>query len=73
ALVAGLARVGLWPPRWPWLPWACGLALAAALGYAWLAGGGVPVQRACLMLAVVLAWRLRFRHVGALFPFLLAL
>lgn len=73
ALVAGLARVGLWPRQWPWLPWACGLALAAALGYAWLAGGGVPVQRACLMLAVVLAWRLRFRHVGALFPFLLAL
>jgi len=38
ALIAGLARYGLWPGRWPWLPWACGLAFAAALGYALLAG-----------------------------------
>jgi len=73
ALVAGLARWGLWPRRLPWLPWACGLAFTAALAYGWLAGAGVPVQRACLMLAVVLAWRLRFRHLGALFPLLLAL
>ncbi|ANI04775.1 DNA internalization-related competence protein ComEC/Rec2 [Pseudomonas putida SJTE-1] len=72
-LVAGLARWGLWPARLPWLPWACGLAMAAALAYGWLAGGGVPVQRACLMLAVVLLWRLRFRHLGAFFPLLLAL
>ncbi len=72
-LVAGLARWGLWPARLPWLPWACGLAMAAALAYGWLAGAGVPVQRACLMLAVVLLWRLRFRHLGAFFPLLLAL
>ncbi|WP_085675532.1 MULTISPECIES: DNA internalization-related competence protein ComEC/Rec2 [unclassified Pseudomonas] len=72
-LVAGLARWGLWPRRWPWLPWACGLALAAALAYGWLAGAGVPVQRACLMLAVVLLWRLRYRQLGAMFPLLLAL
>ncbi|MDW9404769.1 DNA internalization-related competence protein ComEC/Rec2 [Pseudomonas soli] len=72
-LVAGLARLGAWPSRWPWLPWACGLAMAAALGYGWLAGFGVPVQRACLMLAVVLLWRLRFRHLGAALPLLLAL
>ncbi|EKT4542812.1 DNA internalization-related competence protein ComEC/Rec2, partial [Pseudomonas putida] len=72
-LVAGLARWGLWPARLPWLPWACGLAMAAALAYGWLAGGGVPVQRACLMLAVVLLWRLRFRHLGAFFSLLLAL
>ena len=73
ALVAGLARWGLWPRRLPWLPWACGLALASALAYGWLAGAGVPVQRACLMLAVVLLWRLRFRHLGAMLPLLLAL
>ncbi|HGA2317433.1 TPA: DNA internalization-related competence protein ComEC/Rec2 [Pseudomonas putida] len=73
ALVAGLARWGLWPRRWPWLPWACGLALAVALAYGWLAGAGVPVQRACLMLAVVLLWRLRFRQLGAMLPLLLAL
>lgn len=73
ALVAGLARYGVWPQRWPWLPWACSLAMAAALVYGWLAGAGVPVQRACLMLAVVLVWRLRFRHLGAFFPWLLAL
>ncbi|MFG0272947.1 DNA internalization-related competence protein ComEC/Rec2 [Pseudomonas sp. zjy_14] len=72
-LVAVLARWGLWPARLLWLPWACGLAMAAALAYGWLAGGGVPVQRACLMLAVVLLWRLRFRHLGAFFPLLLAL
>ncbi|MBO9549842.1 DNA internalization-related competence protein ComEC/Rec2 [Pseudomonas sp.] len=73
ALVSGLARWGLWPQGWPWLPWACGLAMAAALGYGWLAGAGVPVQRACLMLAVVLLWRLRFRQLGAVLPLLLAL
>ncbi|WP_369990436.1 DNA internalization-related competence protein ComEC/Rec2 [Pseudomonas xanthosomatis] len=72
-LVAGLARLGLWPARLPWLPWACGLALTAALAYGWLAGFGVPVQRACLMLAVVLLWRLRFRHLGAATPLLMAL
>ncbi|WP_415842655.1 DNA internalization-related competence protein ComEC/Rec2, partial [Pseudomonas reidholzensis] len=72
-LVAGLARWGAWPRRWPWLPWACGSAMAAALGYGWLAGFGVPVQRACLMLAVVLLWRLRFRHLGSAVPLLLAL
>lgn len=72
-LVAGLARCGLWPTRLPWLPWACGLAMGAALAYGWLAGAGVPVQRACLMLAVVLLWRLRFRHLGATLPLLLAL
>lgn len=72
-LVAGLARLGAWPGRLPWLPWACGLAMAAALAYGALAGFQVPVQRACLMLATVLVWRLRFRHLGAFFPLLLAL
>nr|WP_314878179.1 DNA internalization-related competence protein ComEC/Rec2 [uncultured Pseudomonas sp.] len=72
-LVAGLARYGGWPRRWPWLPWACGLAMTAALGYGWLAGFGVPVQRACLMLAVVMLWRLRFRQLGAFVPLLMAL
>lgn len=72
-VIAGLARLGVWPGRWPWLPWACGLAMASALGYGALAGFQVPVQRACLMLATVLLWRLRFRHLGAFFPLLLAL
>ncbi|HGM5552087.1 TPA: DNA internalization-related competence protein ComEC/Rec2 [Pseudomonas putida] len=71
-LVAGLARFGLWPLRWPWLPWACGLAFAAALGYGLLAGFDVPVQRACVMVGLVLLWRLRFRHLGAWWPLLLA-
>lgn len=73
ALVAGLARLGWWPQRLPWLPWACGLSLLAALGYGWLAGFQVPVQRACLMLAAVLLWRLRFRQLGATVPWLLAI
>lgn len=72
-LVALLARHALWPRRLPWLPWACALALVAALGYGWLAGFGVPVQRACVMVAVVLLWRLRFRHLGFWLPLLLAL
>ena len=73
ALIAGLARYGCWPSRWPWLPWACGLAFAAALGYGLLAGFGVPVQRACVMVGLVLLWRLRFRHLGLWWPLLLAL
>ncbi|MGE8068421.1 DNA internalization-related competence protein ComEC/Rec2 [Pseudomonas sp. NPDC089569] len=72
-LVAGLARYGLWPGRLPWLPWACGLAFSAALGYGLLAGFEVPVRRACLMIGLVLLWRLRFRHLGAWWPLLLAL
>ena len=71
--VAGLARFGLWPGLLPWLPWACGLALGAALGYGWLAGFEVPVQRACTMLALVLLWRLRFRQLGVWTPLLAAL
>ncbi|MFT0473254.1 DNA internalization-related competence protein ComEC/Rec2 [Pseudomonas antarctica] len=72
-LVAGLARYGCWPRALPWLPWACGLAFAAALGYGLLAGFGVPVQRACVMVGLVLLWRLRFRHLGVWWPLLLAL
>ncbi|KAA0944657.1 MULTISPECIES: DNA internalization-related competence protein ComEC/Rec2 [unclassified Pseudomonas] len=72
-LVAGLARYGCWPRRLPWLPWACGLAFAAALAYGLLAGFEVPVQRACVMVGLVLLWRLRFRHLGIWWPLLLAL
>lgn len=72
-LVAMLARFGLWPRRCPWLPWACALAFAAGVGYGVLAGFDVPVRRACVMLAVVLLWRLRFRHLGFLTPLLVAL
>ena len=71
-LVVMLFRLGWWPRRQPWLPWACGLAFAAALGYGLLAGFQVPVQRACIMLAVVLLWRLRFRHLGVAWPVLIA-
>ena len=73
AIVAGLARFGCWPRALPSLPWACGLAFAAALGYGLLAGFQVPVQRACIMLGLVLLWRLRFRHLGVGWPLLLAL
>lgn len=72
-LVAGLARLGCWPRAWPWLPWACGLAFAGALGYGLLAGFQVPIQRACLMVGLVLLWRWRFRHLGVWRPFALAL
>src|SRR5690606_38805042 len=72
-LVLLMARWGLWPRRLPWLPWACGLALAGALGYGWLAGFEVPVRRACVMVAIVLVWRLRFRHLGVWLPLLISL
>lgn len=72
-LIAAMARYGVWPGRLPWLPWACGLAFAAALGYGLLAGFDVPVRRACVMIGLVLLWRLRFRHLGAWWTLLLAL
>ncbi|MFC5698490.1 DNA internalization-related competence protein ComEC/Rec2 [Pseudomonas sp. GCM10022186] len=72
-LVAALARFGFWPRRLPWLPCACALAFAGGLGYGLLAGFDVPVQRACVMIAVVLLWRLRFRHLGFFLPLLVAL
>lgn len=71
--VALLSRVGFWPARLPWLPCACLLAGFGALAYGWLAGFDVPVQRACLMVGLVLAWRLRFRHLGVWLPLLVAL
>jgi competence protein ComEC len=72
-LVALLARWGIWPQRIPWLPCACGFALSGALAYGWLAGFEVPVQRALAMVALVLLWRLRFRHLGVWLPLLIAL
>ena len=71
--IALLARYGLWPRFFPWLPWACALAFVGATGYGLLAGFEVPVQRACVMLGLVLAWRLWFRHLGVWLPFILAL
>lgn len=73
ALVLGLFRLGCWPRGWPWLPCACALAMLGALGYGLLAGFEVPVQRACAMLAIVLLWRWRFRHLGVWLPLLVAL
>lgn len=65
-LVAAGALWLTWPQRLPWLPWACGLAFVGATGYGLLAGFEVPVQRACMMLALVLLWRLRFPTLGCL-------
>lgn len=72
-LVQGLARIGWWPPNWPWLPWACGLSLLGSLGYGLLAGFDTPVQRACIMIACLLLWRLRFRQLAVWLPYLVAL
>ncbi len=72
-LIAGLARWGLWPRFVPWLPAACSLAFAAALAYGLLAGFEVPVRRACVMIGMVLLWRLRFRQLGVSWPMLLSL
>jgi competence protein ComEC len=72
-LIAGLARLGWWPRAWPWLPCACALAFAGALGYGLLAGFEVPVRRACVMVGLALLWRWRFRHLGVGLPLLMAL
>jgi competence protein ComEC len=72
-LVALMARWGIWTQRIAWLPCACGLALAGSLAYGWLAGFEVPVQRALVMVTLVLVWRLRFRHLGVWLPLLIAL
>ncbi|WP_347506764.1 DNA internalization-related competence protein ComEC/Rec2 [Pseudomonas anguilliseptica] len=72
-LVAGLARWGFWPRSWPWLPFACAMAFAGALAYGLLAGFEVPVQRACVMVGLVLLWRWRFRYLGVWLPLLMAL
>lgn len=71
-LVAGAARYGLWPVGLAWLPWACGLAFCAALGYGLLAGFEVPVRRACAMIGLVLLWRLRFKQPDPWWAWLLA-
>ncbi|WXL27383.1 DNA internalization-related competence protein ComEC/Rec2 [Ectopseudomonas mendocina] len=72
-LVAGLARLGWWPQRWPWLPVACVVSFAGAMGYGLLAGFQVPVQRACVAVALVLIWRWRYRHLGVIDPLLISL
>lgn len=68
ALVAGLARYGCWPARLPWLPSACLLAAAGAWAYSLMAGFDVPLQRACIMVSIVLLWRLRYRYRGLWAP-----
>ncbi|MBO3277123.1 DNA internalization-related competence protein ComEC/Rec2 [Pseudomonas schmalbachii] len=73
ALVAGLARMGAWPQRIPWLPCACALALLGAWSYALMAGFEIPARRACVMISLMLLWRLRFRHLGLWLPLLGAL
>lgn len=72
-VVSGLARWGLWPSAVPWLPAACGCAALGAFGYGALAGFDVPVQRACLMVLMILLWRLCFRHLGAWVPLIMAM
>ena len=72
-LIAGLARLGWWPQRWPWLPVACLVSASGALGYGLLAGFEVPVQRACVAVALVLLWRWRYRHLGVIRPFVFSL
>jgi len=73
ALIALLQRLALWPIRIPWLPVACAFALLSALLYGALAGFAVPVQRALIMVAVVLFWRLRYQQLASWTPWLLAL
>lgn len=73
ALIAWLGRRRFWPHSISWLLCACLSAWFAAFIYAWLAGFTVPVQRALLMLSVVLVWRVRSSHLNAWTPYLWAL
>lgn len=72
-LVVLLVRLGLWPMRVPWLPAACALALGGAFAYGALAGFAVPVQRALIMVTVVLLWRMSYRPLSSWKPWSLAL
>lgn len=73
AFIVWLMRLGWWPQRLPWLPFACVLSMLAALAYGAFAGFAVPVQRACIMVMVALLWRWRFQHLSAWTAFLVAL
>ncbi len=73
AVVALAYRYGGWPLRWPWQPAAALLALIGGLGYGLLAGMQVPVQRACVMLAVLLLWRCLARQSSVWLGLLVAL
>lgn len=58
----GWARAGSWPLRFPAPKAAAVIALAGAVYYAALAGFSVPVQRALIMVVVVMAGILWQRH-----------
>ncbi len=73
AWVLLLVRCGWWPHALPWLGSACLLALLGTWLYGWLAGFEVPVQRACVMVSLVLCWRWRFVRLGIGLPLLSAL
>ena len=63
-LVTLLGRFGLFPWPWPRLWLAIGLVIPIAASYAMLAGFGVPVQRALLMIVLALLIRLLYRQPG---------
>jgi len=44
----------------------------AAVGYAFIAGFGVPVQRALIMLLIGIIWRMRYAHLAPLMVLLIA-
>ncbi|MEH6389858.1 MAG: DNA internalization-related competence protein ComEC/Rec2 [Pseudomonas profundi] len=72
-LMAVLARLRLFPARWPRFWFAAPLAVLFASGYAALAGFAVPTQRALLMIMLVLIARLLYRQPGPWVTWLAAL
>lgn len=64
ALVTVLGRSGLVPWPWPRLWLAMPVVILVAGMYAWLAGFGVPVQRALLMILFALLVQLLYRRPG---------
>lgn len=61
-VMAVLARLRLFPIRWPRFWIAAPLAVLLASGYAALAGFAVPTQRALMMILLVLIARLLYRQ-----------
>jgi len=71
-LVKGLFKLGLGGNR-SWITISCITAGCCAILYGFIAGFGVPVQRALVMLLSGFIWRYRYSYLSPMFALLVAL
>ena len=71
-LITFVGRAGLFPWPWPRLWLGVPAAVLISVLYAWLAGFGVPVQRALLMISLALLTQVLYRRPGLWTLWLLA-